>query len=100
MDKTAAAPKAFDALQQAGYPPATQPRRPVKSPPKGVEQDHRLSHRPVKLGVGVGAFHTAWRTVRGDEVMPLIRQGQARAVARGDVLAPDRFIAQLFGIAA
>ena len=65
-----------------------------------VEQDHRFIKRRVKPGLGFTAFRTAWRTLRGYESMHMIRKGQVRGVARGDVVARCRFIDRLFGIAA
>ena len=100
VDKNAAYPKAFDELQQEGYLPATEPLRQVKYLNNVVEPDHRFIKRLVKPGLGFGSFHTAWRTLRGYEVRHMIRKGQVREVARGDVVAQSQFIARLFGIAA
>ncbi len=100
VDKNGAYPKAFDELQQEGYLPATEPLRQVKSLNNVVEQDHCFIKRRVKPGLGFGSFYTAWRTLRGYEIMHRMRKGQVRGVTRGNVLTQDRFIAQVFGIAA
>ena len=67
---------------------------------QSIEQDHRFIKRRVKPGLGFASFRTAWCTLRGYESLHMIRKGQVRGVARGDVGAQSRFIARLFGIAA
>ncbi len=42
----------------------------------------------------------AWRTLQGFEVMNMLRKGQLRGVAKGDVLGQVALIARLFGVAA
>ena len=63
-----------------------------------VEQDHRFIKRLVKPGLGFGFFHTAWRTLRGYEVMNMIRKGQLLDAERGDIVSQNRLIAQAFGL--
>jgi transposase, IS6 family len=65
-----------------------------------VEQDHRFIKRRVNPGLGFGAFHTAQRTIQGYEAMHMLRKGQLKGLAKGDVLAQNRVINQLFGLAA
>jgi transposase-like protein len=98
--KNAAYPNAFDDLRQGGLLPDTCSLRQKKYLNNIIEQDHRFIKRRVKPGLGFGSFHTAWRTLRGYEVMHMIRKGQVCEVARGDVVAQSQFIARLFGIAA
>ena len=100
MDKNAAYLSAVEALKQAGQLPEHTTLRQVKYLNNMVEQDHRFIKRRVKPGLGFASFRTAWCTLRGYESMHMIRKGQVRGVARGDVLAQNRFIAQVFGIAA
>jgi IS6 family transposase len=57
-------------------------------------------NRRVNLGMGFGAFSTAQRTIQGYEAMHRLRKGQLEGVAKGDVLAENRLINQLFGLAA
>jgi hypothetical protein len=45
-------------------------------------------------------FRTAWRTLRGFEVMHMIRKGQLHGIKRGDIIAQNLIIATVFGIAA
>jgi IS6 family transposase len=65
-----------------------------------VEQDHRFVKRRVNPGLGVGAFQTAQRTIQGDEAIHMLRKGQSEGLAKSDVLAQNRVINQLFGLAA
>jgi transposase, IS6 family len=64
-----------------------------------VEQDHRLVKRRVNPGLGFGALHTAQRTIQGYEAMDMIHKGQLEGIAKRDVLAQNRVIEQLFGLA-
>jgi IS6 family transposase len=65
-----------------------------------VEQDHRIVKRRVDPGLRFGAFATAQRTLQGYEALHMIRKGQLEGIAKGDVLAQNRVINQLFGVAA
>jgi transposase, IS6 family len=65
-----------------------------------MEQEHRFVKRRVNPGLGFGAFHTAQRTIQGYEAIHMIRKGQLEGIARGDILAQNRVINQLFGLAA
>jgi transposase-like protein len=65
-----------------------------------IEQDHRFMKRRVHPGLGFSAFATAPRTIQGYEAMHRLRKGQLEGVAKGDVLAQNRVINQLFGLAA
>jgi transposase, IS6 family len=100
VDKHAAYPMAFDALQHDGTLPASCQLRQCKYLNNVVEQDHRFVKRRVNPGLGFGAFATAQRTIQGYEAMHRLRKGQLKGVATGDVLAQNRVINQLFGLAA
>jgi IS6 family transposase len=65
-----------------------------------MEQDHRFMKRRVNQRLGFGTFVTAQRTIQGYEAMHMLRKGQLEGVAKGDVLAQNRVINQLFGVAA
>jgi transposase, IS6 family len=54
----------------------------------------------VNPGLGVGTFATAQRTIQGYEAMHMLCKGQLEGAAKGDVLAQNRVINQLFGLAA
>jgi transposase, IS6 family len=100
VDQHAAYPPAFDALQQDGPLPETCLLRPCKYLNNVLAQDHRFVKRRVKPGLGFGAFDTAQRPIQGYEAMHRLRKGQHHGLARGDVLAQNRMINQLFGVAA
>jgi transposase, IS6 family len=65
-----------------------------------VEQDHRFIKRRVNPGLGFGTFATAQRTIQGYEAMHMFRKGQIEGIAKGNVLAQNYFINQLFEVAA
>jgi transposase-like protein len=65
-----------------------------------VEQDHRFVKRRVNPGLGFGAFDTAQRTIQGYEALHRLHKGQIEGLTTGDVLAQNRVINQLFGLAA
>ena len=46
------------------------------------------------------SFNTARRTLRGYEVMNLIRKGQVKRAEKGDVIGQISFLHQLLGVAA
>jgi IS6 family transposase len=100
VDQPAAYPPAFEAFQLAELLPKTCPLRPYTYLNNIIKQDHRLVKRRVSPGVGSGAFATAERTIQGDEVMPILRKGQVRVMATGDVLTQNPIINQLFEVAA
>jgi transposase, IS6 family len=65
-----------------------------------VEQEHRFVKRRVNPGLGFGSFRTARRTIQGYEAMHMIKKGQIEGIAKGDVLAQNRVLAQVFGLVA
>jgi len=99
VDKNAASPKAFNELKASGALPASCELRQSKYLNHLVEQDHRFIKRLVKPGMGFWSFETAWRTLRGYEVMQMIRKGQAQAVEKGDSPSQTACIARLFEVA-
>ncbi|MUL39077.1 IS6 family transposase [Gloeocapsopsis dulcis] len=64
-----------------------------------VEQDHRGIKRLVKPGMGFKSFNTARRTIKGYEIMQMLRKGQVKKVAKGAVTERVQFIAEIFGVA-
>jgi transposase-like protein len=99
VDKNAAYPKAISELKAAGVLPQHVELRQVKYLNNLIEQDHRFIKRLTKPGMGFFSFETAWRTLQGFEVMNMIRKGQLRGVAKGDVRGQVSLIARLFGVA-
>ena len=65
-----------------------------------TNHDHRFIKRLTHPGLGFASFHTAWRTLRGYEMMNMTRKGQLQGAAKGGLLAQNQLIAGLFGIAA
>lgn len=47
-----------------------------------------------------GSFNTARRTIKGYEIMNMLRKGQVEKVRRGAVRERVKFIAEIFGVAA
>ena len=65
-----------------------------------VEQDHRAIKRLVKPGMGFGSFNTARRTIRGYEIMNMMRKGQVLRVPKGAIKERILFINRIFEVAA
>jgi IS6 family transposase len=65
-----------------------------------IKQDHRFVKRRVNPGLGFGAFATAQQTIQGYEAMHMLHKGQIEGIAKRDVLAQNRAINQMFGLAA
>lgn len=65
-----------------------------------LEQDHKESKRLVKPGMGFGSFNTARSTIKGSEIINMLRQGQIKNVRKGAVTQRVKFINHIFGLAA
>jgi transposase, IS6 family len=100
VDKNAAYPLAFEALQQDGTLLETCLLRQCQYVNNVVEQDHRFVKRRVNPGLGFGVFDTAQRTIQGYEALHRLHKGQVEGLSKGDVLGQNRVINQLFGLAA
>ena len=98
VDKNAADPPACETLQQKGQLPARCTLRHGKYCKNVIEQDQRFVKRRVNPGWGLGSFRTAGRTLQGYEAMPMIKKGQLKGIAKGEVLAQNRVIAQVCGL--
>lgn len=99
VDKNATYPKAVNELKEKEELAEQVELRQNKYLNNIVEQDHRGIKRLVKPGMGFGSFKTARRTLRGYEIMNMIRKGQIQGVAKGAVIDRVKFIAQIFGVA-
>jgi transposase-like protein len=64
-----------------------------------VEQDHRAIKRRISASLGFRSFAGAERTIQGYEAMHMIRKGQVRWLAKGDIAEQIRFIKCIFGLA-
>jgi hypothetical protein len=60
-----------------------------------IEQNHRFIKRLVKPGMGFGSFNTARRTIRGYEIMNMIRKGQIQGLEKEAVRERVLFMHQI-----
>ena len=100
VDGNPAYPSAFEELKDEELLSESCTLRSCKYLNTIIEQDHRFIKRRVNPGLGFGSFHTAWRTLRGYEIMNMIRKGQLHGASKGDIVSQNRMIAQAFGLAA
>lgn len=100
VDKNAAYPKAIDELKKKKELSESVELRQNKYLNNRVEQDHRFIKRLVKPGMGFGSFNTARRTLKGYEIMNMMRKGQIKNVEKGAVRERVLFINQIFGVVA
>src|SRR5262245_16866838 len=100
VDKNAAYPLAVRELQEAEALPEGCELRQSKYVNNVVEPEHRFIKRRVNPGLGFTSFHTAQQTIQGYEAMHMLHKGQCTGLAKGDILAHNRVINQLFGLAA
>ena len=74
--------------------------RPVQYLNNIIEQDHRAIKRGVNDKQGFREFQAARRTIQGYEAMHIIRKGQVRRLSGRGVRRQNRFINELFEVAA
>ena len=98
--KNAAYPKAVDELKAMDELSEQVELRQNKYLNNIVEQDHRFIKRLVKPGIEFGSFNTAKRTLKGYEIMNMMRKGQVEKVGRGAVEERVKFIAEVFRVVA
>lgn len=65
-----------------------------------MRDSERHISRLVNPGMGFGSINTARRTIKGYEVMNMIRKGQILGVGKGAVTERVLSIATIFGVAA
>jgi transposase-like protein len=100
VDKNAAYPKAIDELKEKEEWSEQVELRQNKYLNNLIEQDHRGIKRLTKPGMGFGSFNTARRTIKGYEIMNMVRKGQIQGVEKGAVRERVLFINPIFGVAA
>ena len=100
VDKNAAYPAAIKTLKREGVLPRRVRLRQCKYLNNVIEQDHRNSKKRAWLAKGYKTFSSARCTLEGIETMQMIRKGRVKWVAKKDVVAEMKFVAQLFGLAA
>ena len=65
-----------------------------------LEQDHRFVKKRVAASLWFRSVDGALRIIAGYEAMNMIRKGQVRWLAKGDVVGQVHFIESVLGIAA
>ena len=91
-------PRVIAELKQAGDLGRRCRCRPVRYLNNIVEQDHRAVKRRLRASQGFRAFGSALRTLQGIETINMIRKGQVRWLAKGDIVGQAAFVARLFGL--
>ena len=98
VDKNPAYPPAVNELKNDKILPKNVNLRKIKYLNNVVEQDHRFIKRIISPMLGFRSFCTAIKTLKGIEIMHMIKKGQVDTLNRC-VLAEVNFINKLFGIA-
>ena len=99
VDKNPAYPSAVNELKNDRILPQNVSLRQIKYLNNIVEQDHRSIKRIVRPMLGFQSFSTATKTIKGIEIMHMIKKGQVDTLNQC-VRAEVNFINQLFGITA
>ena len=100
VDKNPAYPRAFADLKKSGILPKRCKLRQVKYLNNIVEADHRFIKRQSRNKQWFRSFTSAENTISGYEIMNMIKKGQVRWVAKGNIVAQNNFIVSLFDAAA
>ena len=98
VDKNLAYTPAVNELKNDKILPKNINFRKIKYLNNVVEQDHRFIKRIISPMLGFQSFCTAIKTLKGIEIMHMIKKGQVDTLNRC-VLAEVNFINKLFGIA-
>jgi IS6 family transposase len=65
-----------------------------------IEQDHRFVNKRVVPSQWFRSVDGALNTIAGYEAMNIIRKGQIRRLAKGNIFGQARFIERTLGLAA
>jgi transposase-like protein len=76
VDKDAAYPLATEQLKEEKLLEKDCESRQVKYLNNMIEQDHRAIKKITRASLGYKSFRTAWKTIRGIEIMQMINKGQ------------------------
>jgi transposase-like protein len=98
VDGNPAYPKAISELKRSGELGRRRRCRPMRFLNNIVEQDHRSIKRRVRASQGFRSFHSAARTIAGIETVNMIRKGQVRWLAQGDIAGQVAFVNRLFDL--
>ena len=96
VDKNPAYPSAIAELKAFGDLPNDCKLRQVKYLNNGIESDHRFVKRQCRHKQWFRSFSSARTTIAGYEAMHMIKKGQIRRIAKGNIVAQNAFIASLF----
>ena len=100
VDGHAAYPPAIAELKASGELSRCCRCRPCPYLNNVLEQDHRFIKKRIAASLWFRSVHGGIRTIAGYEAMNMIRKGQVRWLAKGNVVGQIRFIQEAFGIAA
>jgi transposase-like protein len=99
-DNNAAYPWAFSTSQVERVVPKDCKLRRVKYLNNVIEQDHPFIKKKARASQCFKSFHTAERTLEGNEAVHVIRKGQVKRLAGSDAHGQSMFVASLFEVAA
>jgi transposase-like protein len=99
-DKNPSYPAAIHALQDANILNGRVRHIMKKCRNNIIESDHRFIKKRIRYSQWFQEFYSAQRTIAGYESMHMIRKGQIRYVRKNDPVSQDRFVQNLFGVAA
>jgi IS6 family transposase len=100
VDKNPAFPPAHQELILSGELPHNSKLRRVKYLNNVVENDHKSIKRKSRYRQWYQSFDTASATISGMEIMRMVQKGQVKYLVKNDVISQNKFINQLFGLAA
>ena len=100
VDGHASYPAAMEELKRSGKLSRNCRCRPCQYLNNVLEQDHRFVKKRIAASLWFRSVDGALRTIAGYEAMNMIRKGQVKWLAKGDVVGQARFIERVFGIAA
>ena len=98
VDGHASYPPAIADLKESGELGRRCQCRPCPYLNNVLEQDHRFVKKRVAASLWFRSVDGALRTIAGYEAMNMIRKGQVRWLAKGDVVGQVRFIERALGI--
>ena len=100
VDRHASYPPAIAELKKTGELGRRCQCRPCPYLNNVLEQDHRFVKKRIASSLWFRSVDGALRTIEGYEAMNMIRKGQVKWLAKGDVVGQIRFIERAFGVAA
>jgi transposase-like protein len=65
-----------------------------------IEQDHRFIKKKVRAAQCFKSFHTAERTLEGNEAVNMMWEGQVKRLSGNDAQGQAKFVLNLFQLAA